>query len=91
MDLFDYPSIERAVAGCKYVIHAACPNPSKAPKNDAPLVKAGGEGTTSILKAAHAAKVKRVVVTCSIRPITKLCMMRKTGQMLRCVVISTTR
>jgi nucleoside-diphosphate-sugar epimerase len=69
MELNDYPSIERAVAGCKYVIHAACPNPSKAPKNDAPLIQAGSEGTTNVLKAAYAAKVKRVVVTCSIASI----------------------
>ncbi len=65
MELLNYPSIERAVAGCKYVIHAACPNPSKAPKNDALLVQASSEGTTLVLKAAYAAKVKRVVVTCS--------------------------
>ena len=69
MELNDYPSIERAVAGCKYVVHAACPNPSKAPKNDAPLIQAGSEGTTNVLKAAYAAKVKRVVVTCSIASI----------------------
>ncbi len=66
MEILDYPSIERAVAGCKYVIHAACPNPSKAPKNDSILMKTATEGTTSVLKASHAARVKRVVVPCSI-------------------------
>ena len=52
MEILDLPSIERAVAGCKYVVHAACPNPSKAPKNDSVLIKTASEGTTSVLKAA---------------------------------------
>jgi len=52
MELLDEPSIERAVAGCQYVVHVASPNPSKAPKDDSTVIKPAVVGTISVLKAA---------------------------------------
>jgi dihydroflavonol-4-reductase len=66
MELMDPPSVDRAVQGCKYVIHTACPNPSKAPKDEKLVIRPATEGTQTVLKAAQAHKVKRVVVTSSI-------------------------
>ncbi len=62
----DGPSVERAVAGCQYVVHTACPNPSKAPKDEKTVIKPAVDGTIAVLRAAQANKVKRVVVTSSI-------------------------
>lgn len=62
----DVPSIDRAVNGCQYVIHTACPNPNKAPKDEKSIIRQGSEGTLNVLKAAQAHKVKRVVITSSI-------------------------
>jgi hypothetical protein len=45
MELMDAPSVDRAVAGCKYVIHTACPNPSKAPKDEKLVMRPAIEGT----------------------------------------------
>jgi dihydroflavonol-4-reductase len=39
MELMDTPSIERAVAGCQYIVHIASPNPSKAPKDDSIVIR----------------------------------------------------
>lgn len=69
MELMDTPSIERAVAGCQFVVHVASPNPSKAPKDEQIVIKPAVQGTVALLKAAQKAKVKRVVVTCSIASI----------------------
>lgn len=66
MELMDAPSVDRAVQGCKFVIHAACPNPAKAPKDEKIVIRPAVEGTQTVLKAAQKHKVKRVVVTSSI-------------------------
>ena len=69
MELMDAPSVDRAVAGCKYVIHTACPNPSKAPKDEKLVMRPAIEGTQTVLQAAQRHGVKRVVVTSSIASI----------------------
>jgi dihydroflavonol-4-reductase len=52
MELMNEPSIERAVQGCEYVVHVACPNPSKAPKDESIVIKPAVQGTVSVLKAS---------------------------------------
>jgi len=51
------------------VVHTASPFPLKNPKNADELVRPAVEGTTAIVKACHAAKVKRLVVTSSVAAI----------------------
>ena len=56
----------RVVEGCTYVLHTASPLPAGPVKNPAlDLIKPAVEGTTSVLKACHRARVKRVVLTSS--------------------------
>jgi hypothetical protein len=52
MELMDAASVDRAVAGCQYVVHTACPNPSKAPKDEKLAIRPATEGTVTVLKAA---------------------------------------
>lgn len=55
-----------AVAGCDYVIHAASPFPAALPKSEDELIRPAREGTLRVLRAAHQAGVRRVVLTSSI-------------------------
>jgi nucleoside-diphosphate-sugar epimerase len=56
-----------AVAGCRYVIHAASPFPANEPENEDDLVRPAIDGTRRVLlAAAEAGTVERVVVTSSI-------------------------
>lgn len=52
MDLLNEPSVGRAVEGCQYVVHVACPNPAKAPKNEQLVMRPAVSGTQSVLRAA---------------------------------------
>ncbi|MBK9926163.1 MAG: aldehyde reductase [Anaerolineales bacterium] len=52
---------EQAVQGCEYVLHVASPFPLYEPEHEDELIKPAVEGTLCVLRAAHAAKVKRVV------------------------------
>ena len=54
-----------AVKGCDYVLHVASPLPPHVPKNADELIVPAREGTLRVLRAAHDAGVKRVVVTSS--------------------------
>jgi dihydroflavonol-4-reductase len=54
-----------AVAGCDYVQHVASPFPPNQPKDEQELIRPAREGTLRVLRAAHVAGVKRVVVTSS--------------------------
>jgi nucleoside-diphosphate-sugar epimerase len=54
-----------AVAGCDYVIHVASPMPAAAPKTEDELIVPARDGVLRVLRAAHDAKVKRVVLTSS--------------------------
>lgn len=54
-----------AVAGCTHVQHVASPFPQSQPKDEQELIRPAREGTLRVLHAAHAAGVKRVVVTSS--------------------------
>jgi nucleoside-diphosphate-sugar epimerase len=54
-----------AVAGCDYVLHMASPFPSGVPKHEDELIVPAREGALRVLRAARAARVKRVVLTSS--------------------------
>lgn len=65
VDLLDPESIDKAVAGCNYVVHTASPISIKPPEDENELIKPAVEGTLAVLRAAVKHKVKRVVVTSS--------------------------
>jgi len=54
-----------AVAGCDYVLHVASPLAASAPRHEDELIRPAREGTLRVLRAAHAAGVRRVVMTSS--------------------------
>jgi nucleoside-diphosphate-sugar epimerase len=54
-----------AVAGCTYVLHVASPFPAGAPKHEDELIVPAREGALRVLRAAHDAGVRRVVLTSS--------------------------
>lgn len=54
-----------AVAGCAYVLHVASPFPMSAPKHEDELIIPARDGALRVLRAAHAAGVRRVVLTSS--------------------------
>ena len=64
-DLLDPESLDRAIAGCDYVIHTASPFPFKPPSDENECIKPAVVGTLAVLKAAQKHKVKRVVITSS--------------------------
>ncbi|MDM7851170.1 SDR family oxidoreductase [Pseudochrobactrum kiredjianiae] len=57
---------EEAVKDCSYVIHSASPFPPGFPEDETALINTAREGTLRVLRAAHKAQVKRVVMTSSI-------------------------
>ena len=57
---------DEAVARCSYVIHAASPFPSNLPKDEDDLIRPARDGALRVLRAAHRARVTRVVMTSSI-------------------------
>lgn len=58
-----------AVAGCSHVAHVASPLPTNAPASDDELIVPAREGALRALRFAHAAGVKRVVMTSSVAAI----------------------
>ena len=54
-----------AVNACDYVLHVASPFPSHVPQHEDELIVPAREGALRVLRAAHAAGVKRVVLTSS--------------------------
>lgn len=64
-DLLDAESLDKAIAGCDYVVHTASPFPTKQPDDEGVLIKPAVEGTLAVLTAALKHKVKRVVLTSS--------------------------
>lgn len=55
-----------AVAGCRFVVHAASPFPSDEPEHEDELVRPAVDGALRVLRAADAAGVERVVLTSSV-------------------------
>lgn len=57
---------DAAVAGCRYVIHAASPFPAALPSDENELIRPARDGAIRVLRAAQRASVTRVVLTSSI-------------------------
>ena len=55
-----------AVAGCDFVLHVASPFPPTIPRDENELIIPAREGALRLLRVAHKAGVKRVVLTSSI-------------------------
>ncbi|RUV24894.1 NAD-dependent epimerase/dehydratase family protein, partial [Mesorhizobium sp. M1A.T.Ca.IN.004.03.1.1] len=55
-----------AVEGCDYVIHTASPFPPGYPENENALIQTARDGALRVLREAHRARVKRVVLTSSV-------------------------
>ncbi|MBY2932324.1 NAD-dependent epimerase/dehydratase family protein [Rhizobium leguminosarum] len=55
-----------AVEGCDYVIHTASPFPPGYSENENALIQTARDGALRVLREAHRARVKRVVLTSSI-------------------------
>jgi dihydroflavonol-4-reductase len=58
-----------AIGGVDVLIHSASPFPIASPKDENELVRPAVDGTLRALKAAHAAGVKRIVLTSSVAAI----------------------
>jgi dihydroflavonol-4-reductase len=65
VDLLQDTDWQDAVRGCDYVFHVASPFPLLEPENEDDLIRPAVEGTLRVLRAAHAANVKRVVLVSS--------------------------
>ncbi len=64
-DLLQDSGWDQAVQGCEYVLHVASPFPLFAPKDEDELIVPAVQGTQRVLRAAHEAKIKRVVIVSS--------------------------
>jgi len=65
-DLLEEKSWDKAVQGCKYIIHTAGPSLSYEPKNPDILMKPLVEGTMNVLNAGLKQGVKKSVITSTI-------------------------
>ena len=68
-DLLGDDGWAEAMAGCSHVAHVASPLPSNAPKDDDELIVPAREGALRALRFAHAAGIKRFVMTSSVAAI----------------------
>lgn len=59
-----------AADGCEVVWHLASPNPPAVPRDADEIIRPAVDGTLRVLRAAHAAGVRRVVLTSSTDAIT---------------------
>lgn len=64
-DLMSDAGWAQAAEGCEYVMHVASPFPAGAPKDASELIEPAREGSLRVLRAARAARVRRVVLTSS--------------------------
>ena len=58
-------NFENAFSGATFVIHTACPHGTRAKDPQAQMVRPAVDGVKSVMRAARAARVKRVVLTSS--------------------------
>ncbi len=68
-DLLNDAGWADAVAGCSHVVHVASPLPTGAVRHEDDLIVPAREGALRALRFAHAAGVKRVVMTSSVAAI----------------------
>lgn len=71
LDLTKDEGWSEALAGCDVLMHTASPFPLNAPKDPQDLIRPAVDGTLRAMKAAHAAGIKRVVLTSSCAAIYK--------------------
>ena len=64
-DLIQDSGWEQAMHGCEYVFHVASPFPLLEPAHENDLIQPAVEGTLRVLRAAHSASVKRVMLVSS--------------------------
>src|SRR5689334_3401897 len=64
-DLLQDSGWEKIVDGCEYILHVASPFPLYAPQNEDDLIIPAVQGTQRVLRAAHDANIKRVVIVSS--------------------------
>lgn len=69
-DLLQDAGWAEAVAGCTSVIHAASPVPIALPKDENDLIVPARDGTMRVLRAAHAAGVRRTAIISSSAAVT---------------------
>ncbi|MFN8410967.1 MAG: aldehyde reductase [Anaerolineales bacterium] len=69
-DLEQESGWDEAMNGVEYVLHVASPFPLFEPKHEDELIIPAVQGTLRVLRAAHKAKVKRVVQVSSIAAVT---------------------
>jgi dihydroflavonol-4-reductase len=65
-DLLTDSGWDEAMRGIEYALHVASPFPLFEPKHEDELILPAVQGTLRVLRAAHRAKVKRVVVVSSV-------------------------
>jgi len=65
-DLLEERGWAEAFAEVSYVVHTASPFPARLPANEDDLIGPARDGTLRVLRAAHAAGAKRVVLTSSV-------------------------
>ena len=58
-------AFEKAFVGASFVIHTACPHGTRAKDPEAEMVRPAVDGVKAVMRAARAARVKRVVLTSS--------------------------
>jgi dihydroflavonol-4-reductase len=69
LDLEEDAGWDKALEGVDVLLHTASPFPIASPKDENDLIRPAVEGTLRALKAAHKAKVKRVILTSSVAAI----------------------
>lgn len=69
-DLMSDDGWAEAMAGCSHVAHVASPLPSHAPKHEDELIVPAREGALRAVRFAHAAGIRRVVMTSSVAAIS---------------------
>jgi dihydroflavonol-4-reductase len=61
---------DKAVQGCESVLHVASPFPLFEPNHEDDLIIPAVQGTQRVLRAAHNAKIKRVVIVSSVAAVS---------------------
>jgi dihydroflavonol-4-reductase len=69
-DLMKDSGWDTAMRGCEYVLHVASPFPLFEPKHEDELIIPAVQGTQRVLRAAHNANIKRVVIVSSVAAVS---------------------
>ena len=69
-DLMQDAGWDKAVQGCESVLHVASPFPLLEPKDEDELIVPAVQGTQRVLRAAHDANIKRVVIVSSVAAVS---------------------